>query len=110
MTSYWHFCAMDAAGRLVLRDGSPAAGVGETERFDGALVMCKTGLHASLRAIDALRYAPGTWCRVVTLGGLVLHEDDKSVATERHIIASFDTTKILHEYACCVAEAAQVPS
>jgi len=42
--------------------------------------------------------------RLVTLGGQVLHDDDKSVASERTIIASADCTRTLYEYALWCAE------
>ena len=78
---FWHFCRI-VDGRPVLRDDSPAADPGHTERYDGSLVMCERGLHASRRAIDAIENAPGPWVRLVTLGGKTLHDATKSVAAE----------------------------
>lgn len=103
---YWHFCAIAKDGTPVLRDGSLALGPGETETYQGTLKMCNTGLHASKRAMDALSCAPGSWCRLVQLEGEVLHGADKSVATRRLILTSFDARKVLHEFACCIAETA----
>jgi hypothetical protein len=52
-TLAWHFLA-DRDGRPVLRDGSSLVMGGETYRHTGPLVLCDSGLHASIRAIDAL--------------------------------------------------------
>jgi hypothetical protein len=42
-----------------LRDGRPIPKDGEVLRYEGPLVMCKSGLHASREPFDALQYAPG---------------------------------------------------
>ena len=94
----WHFCA-----GWKLRDGQPLV-VGQSYHVDGPLVLCERGLHGSIRAIDALRYAPGaTVCRVELFGKTII-DDDKIVATDRRVIAAVDATRTLHEFACCVAE------
>jgi hypothetical protein len=80
MVKAWHFTNGS------LRDGRPIPKAGETLRHDGELIMCKSGLHASRRLIDALDYAPGLTLHCVELAGKVLHEDDKSVAMERTIL------------------------
>ena len=105
-THYWHFCAIDANGRPVLRDGSLALEPGQTETYDGQLSLCSAGLHMSLLAIDALQYAPGAWCRIVRPGDMVESAADKLCSTERYVVASFDATAVLHEAACWIAEAA----
>ncbi len=73
----WHFCGAD------LRNGDPIPPDGETLRHDGQLKMCESGLHASERIIDALRYAPGnTICRV-SCGGDLEQRGDKLVCSEQ---------------------------
>ena len=78
--------------------------VGETVTVVGDLELCRHGLHASKRVMDALRYANGkrlALCRV-TLGGEVIHSDDKSVGNERTVIAMLDadtTERLLHDFA-----------
>jgi len=94
----WHFCAT-RDGVPVLRDGSVAAGVGDTERHTGPLVLCESGLHASVRAIDALAYAPDLWVRRVECGGAMLRGDDKLVCAERQVLASIDATEIIRAWA-----------
>jgi len=68
--------------------------------------MCSSGLHASRRILDALRYAPGNTCCEVELWGDVVEDNDKLVARNRTVIAAIDTTTILHEFACDCAVAA----
>ena len=93
---YWHFLASD--GRMAYT--GELVEVGKTYRIEGEPVLCKRGLHASARALDALKYAPGPVICRVTLGGTVLHGDDKSVAQERTVLAMADATAVLHEFAC----------
>ena len=102
---YWHFVRVDDNGtpRLGYGDGREVR-VGETLRVEGEPVLCERGLHASKRLYDALGYARGdklSLCRVA-LGGTVLHDDDKSVGTERTVIAMLDadtTEKLLRDFA-----------
>jgi hypothetical protein len=82
-----------------LRDGRPVPPVGEKLAFDGELVLCECGLHASLQPFDALQYAPGPMLHLVECGGTVLHQDDKLVCTERTILKSIDATQILRRFA-----------
>lgn len=101
---YWHFANDDGTLRYDLEHVTVTPGL--SLRIDGEPVLCKRGLHASKRALDALQYAPGcTVCRV-TLGGTVLHDTDKSVGTERTVVAVADATRTLHEFAIWCAEQA----
>src|SRR5574337_1301621 len=76
----WHFVG-DA-----LRDGRPVPSDGEVLRHDGPLELCASGLHASIKIIDALSYAPGdTLCRV-RCGGKIVRGDDKLICSERAIL------------------------
>lgn len=101
---YWHFAECDENGtpRLRYNDGREIR-VGETLTVDCEPVLCEAGLHASKRIIDALRYYPSNPVVTrVTLGGIVIHGDDKSVATERTVVAMLDrdtTDRILREFA-----------
>lgn len=63
-------------------------------------------MHASIRPLDALEYAPGPWACLVECGGKVIHGDDKLVCSERAIIAVVNAEKLLHYFACdCAAMA-----
>lgn len=77
---YWHFCKNDK--RLDLGEA------------------CK----ASEKIIDALKYAQGNIICKVNLGGTIVHDTDKSVATECTVIAMANIGKELHEFACLYAE------
>lgn len=93
MTLAWHFVGD------TLRDGTPVPPDGETLRHDGELVMCRSGLHASERIIDALDYAPGPIICRVRCGGKVERSGDKLVCTERTILWRVEGTDLLREFA-----------
>ncbi|MGE3482719.1 MAG: hypothetical protein AB7K73_15140 [Gammaproteobacteria bacterium] len=78
----WHFTG------ATLRDGRAIPPVGETLRHDGELVACKSGLHASVRLLDALDYAPDLLLHRVRCGGEIIQKADKLVCTERTILWS----------------------
>lgn len=89
----WHFV------NSTLRDGRPVPADGVELRHDGPVRMRVSGLHASVRAIDALRYAPGaTACRVV-MRDVVRVAADKLVARSRTILWRVDATDVLREFA-----------
>ena len=78
---------------------------GQVLRVEGPLVeLCRRGLHASIRPLDALRYAPGSIVCRVEMGGDILHGDDKLYASERKTLWVADATNALHEFACLCAE------
>ena len=93
-------------------DGKPTLGCGDNRvvevgvpvTIEGDPILCEHGLHASRRIIDALLYIPGddvALCEV-TLGGIVLHGNDKSVGTERTIVRMLtveQTDVLLREFA-----------
>lgn len=100
----WHF--LRPGGRLFTGEAAPPDG--EWLKYDGPIVPCESGLHASERAIDALRYAPPerkiVLCRVELAGTIVEHGDpvDKLVASERRILWRLDgetTDRVLREFA-----------
>lgn len=88
-----------------LRDGRPVI-VGETITHDGLLVLCESGLHASERAADALRYAPGSWISRVECSGETLRQDDKFVCRRRKVLWTYDAERVLWEWLCRCAERA----
>ena len=103
--TYWHF--LHESRCLQHDDGRPVV-VGETLRVAGAPILCKHGLHASARAIDALSNAPGAVACLVTLGGEIAHSQDKSAAQERTVLWMVDATRLLRDFACDVAEGALI--
>ena len=95
----WHFLTEDGAmqwkcGRVL----KPKVGQTLT-RDPEKLELCSYGLHASVRLIDALQYAPGPILCRVEMGGRIINGDDKLVASERTVLAMFDATRTLHEFA-----------
>ena len=96
----WHFC-----DGWKLRDGTPLE-IGRTYTVDGPTKLCERGLHSSIRLLDALRYAPGSFvCRVESWGD-IKSESNKLVSLNRTVVAVADATICLHNCACDVAEAA----
>ena len=100
----WHFLYPGG----LLRTGKAAPPDGEWLKYDGPIVPCESGLHASERAIDALRYAPPereiVLCRVELAGTIIEHGDpvDKLAASERCILWRLDgktTDRVLCEFA-----------
>jgi hypothetical protein len=96
-TLAWHFLA-DRNGVPVLRTGEPLV-VGRWYEHDGPLVLCASGLHASVRAIDALQYATGPWASLVECAGEVVHGSDKLVCTRRRALWVRDVTEELRLFA-----------
>lgn len=89
----WHFVGD------TLRDGRPIPPDGEWLEHDGPVKMCESGLHASDRIIDALKYAPGnTICRV-ECRKIVDEDYDKFVCRERRIAWRIDGETVLRQFA-----------
>ena len=78
----WHFTG------VALRDGRPIPAVGEWLVHNGEVVICNSGLHASERLLDALRYAPGLTLHRVTCEDVVGEQEDKLVCRRRRIDSS----------------------
>lgn len=89
----WHFTSS------TLRDGRPIPPDGEILHHEGPLALCRSGLHASRRILDALHFAPSSIVCRVECGGEMLEEDDKLVCRQRTILWRIDGTKILHAFA-----------
>ena len=80
-----------------LRNGDPIPTDGEWLEYAGPLVMCESGLHASLHPFDALQYAPGATLCLVDCDDIAAEESDKLVCSRRRIVARFDATGMLWE-------------
>ena len=101
----WWFAARDSDGKVRLPHGDGReVVVGETLSVDGEIVACQNGLHASVRAIDALQYAPGAVvCRVEVWGDLS-KESDKIAGRHRKVLWMADADSALRHFACDCAE------
>ena len=89
----WHFVGN------TLRDGRPVPEDGVWLRHEGRVRICASGLHASLRPWDALRYAPGSVLCYVECRGDVQEEIDKLVCRERRILVRADLTETFRFFA-----------
>ena len=96
----WHFVAEDRklsfgseADRLIVEPGFIY-----TESDPPAI--CKSGLHGSIRAYDALDYAPGPIICRVQLWGDVEMAPDKLVARNREVLWMADAAPELRLWAC----------
>ena len=99
----WHW----SDGLKCQYDARPIV-VGETLTYDGKepIKLCNRGLHASLKILDALGYAPGNTISRVRLSGQIIKGDDKLVATKRTCLWAFDAKYVLISWAADCAERA----
>ena len=99
----WHFLPPDKRLRYGTRE---VVEVGKSITIEGPLRLCVRGLHASARAIDALSYAPlnAKYACRVRLSGEIVGGGDKAVANTREVLWMVDATRVLHLFACQVAE------
>jgi hypothetical protein len=103
---YWYFAAKD---RKLRYGDDRVAEVGVTHTVDGPIRLCKNGLHASERALDALYLGAGPVVFRVELSGDTDTGSDKIAAESRRYVAGgIDVTDTLVEFACCCAEAAML--
>jgi len=87
----WHFLAADRR----MAHENEIVKPGYIYTCDGDLRLCESGLHASVRAIDAICYAPGpTVCRV-RCSGEIIHGDDKLVSRNREVLWMENASSVL---------------
>ena len=104
----WHFLTKDRKlgygdGRIV-RPGETYS-VNYPERSFRKPSSCESGMHASIRIMDALVYAPGSIiCRVELMNPE--YDSDKMVSRSRKVLWMLDAEKLLHHFACDCAEKA----
>ena len=99
----WHFLPEDRRLRF---GGRTLVEPGQTLTVEPPLELCSRGLHASVRPIDALSYAPGPILCRVALSGEILEDKDKVCAEHRTVLWMADATRALHLFACDEAERA----
>lgn len=99
----WHFLQDDR--KLRWGDDQEPVTVGKIYKVNARnLELCSYGLHASVKAQDALSFAPGSVICRVRLSGKILEADDKLCASKREVLWMADATRTLHEFACWSAE------
>ena len=87
----WHFIKKDN----ILRDGTIVPDDNIPLEFTGKLALCKSGLHASIKPIDALKHATGTILCYVKCEGEILFSDDELVCSKRTIIMRLNVEDML---------------
>jgi len=93
----WYFSKESRVLRY--SDARPIA-IGVTHEVDAPIQLCERGLHASVRALDALQYAPGPIVWRVELSGEIKTGDDKCVATHRKYIGGgVDASAVMRAFA-----------
>jgi hypothetical protein len=99
----WHFVRDDR--RLCYDASDLTVEPGWVYYTDGPVVLCESGLHASVHPMDALRYAPGgALCRVAVWGDVQI-ADDKIVGRNREVLAVHDVSSELRLFSCwCVRQ------
>ena len=103
----WYF---SEESRLLRHGDARPIEIGVTHEVDAPIQLCKRGLHASVRAIDALKYAPGPIVWRVELSGEIKTGDDKCVATHRKYIGGgVDARAVMRAFACrCALDVAHL--
>ena len=96
----WHFLPYD---RRMRYHDSMLVEPGYIYTAHGPLKMCRWGMHASVRAIDALGYAPGSIVCRVRVWGDIERCKDKLVARHREVLWMADAKRALWLFACDVA-------
>jgi hypothetical protein len=85
----WHFVRLNDAGDALLRDGRPVPPLNTWLEHEGPVEACRSGLHASWRAIDALSFVDWSNAAVclVEVDGVEHEGGDKLAARRRRIVA-----------------------
>lgn len=93
----WYFSNLDR--KLRYEDGRSIK-IGATHKHSGKVVLCQSGLHASMRAFDALKWAPGPVLWRVECAGDMVYDFDKLACSERkYIDCGMDISEMLNAYA-----------
>jgi len=91
----WHFLHDNG----LLRDGTDPPADGQWLEYPGKREMCKSGLHASIKPLDALKYAPGSIvCRVEVDKACIITWHHKINTRRRKILWRLDTIEILSHF------------
>jgi hypothetical protein len=96
MVRAWHFLPDDRRLRWGTRE---VVEVGKPIKVEGKIELCSHGLHASIKTLDALNYAPGPIICRVELSGDIIKGNDKLVASERTVLSMADATETLRKFA-----------
>lgn len=99
----WHFLAENK--RLGYDDNRVVrAGVSYRLKTKNPPLLCRRGMHASIKPLDALDYAPGPIVCRVEISGDIEKDNDKIVGRCRRVLWMSDATNTLHRFACKCSE------
>lgn len=95
----WYFPRESASGEPIQRDGSPIEHGTWLPPVQGAIEVGDNGYHASLRALDAIRYARSSWVSRVILSTDIEIGFDLACARQRFHIWTIDASHALRSFA-----------
>ena len=90
----WHFLSSKWTAH-----GDFKVEVGKTYKHEGDVEPCTSGLHASVKALDANSFRKGPVVTRVECSGTVIHHEAKLVCSERKALWGYDATEELRAFA-----------
>ena len=100
----WHFINNDFTIKTDSMKRPIKVHRGQTLVKRGPLELCERGLHASIKPLDAIYYAPGNVVCRVECSGDVIQGEDKLVCSRRRVLWVVDAERTLHEFAIWCAK------
>lgn len=91
----WHFLP----DNKVTRYSNEVVTNGSILTAQGDLKLCSNGLHGSISALDALKYAPGSIICRTEISGDIIEGGDKICGRNRKCLQMADATKVLRIFA-----------
>ena len=102
----WHWLSAD--GKMA--NTGEVVEAGKTYTVEPPITCCERGLHASIKAIDSLHYAPGPIICRVEMSGEIASQEDKLAASSRKVIWMADADKVLRPALSCPRRSARLSS
>ena len=104
LIAYW-FAMADKQGRAYSPNKPDEKWeVGKKRTLRGQVVPCRYGFHGSPTLWQALEYAPGPLACKVELGGTIVRDSDKLVASQKTLLAAVNVERELRLFAADCAE------
>ena len=88
---------------MTSKNGDEKWKLGEWKKFDGELVICSSGFHASPTPLDSLEYIYGDRWVVIEAGGPILKDKDKFCSSEMRLVKEIPVKKVLCWFAIACA-------
>jgi hypothetical protein len=90
----WHFLSSDWTAH-----GGFKVEIGKTYKHEGPVEPCRSGLHASVKALDANSFCKGPVVTRVECSGTIVPHDEKLACSERTALWGYDATEELRAFA-----------